>query len=650
MRCGNAALSKRIFGSDTLVWDGLLMRREEHTMQTVWNEEAAVLLESLQDLVSGALALEKDFAQELAAVDADRISSARNLVHYLSLRQTDIRPLQDCLGRLGLSSLGRLESHVLVSLQAVTRVLTRLSGLRRKKNLRAAQPPVDFGSGPALLQARADELLGCAEQRAVRIMVTMPSEAATNYTLVHNLVAAGMDVMRINCAHDGPQQWQGMIDNLGRASASLGKSCRIYADLAGPKMRTGSLRPAGRLLTLSLQRDEKGAVIEPARVWLQTEGAEEQGFVDDQDKVLPLTGGLLDHAAVGDVLRVRDCRGVNRRLTLVKSEGGRWLAEGVKRVYLESGAGATLYRGKERIARGEVGLLPETVLPLQLACGDMLALTRSQDPGGPELRDSKGRVAEPASIPCSLEEAFAQVKPGERVCFDDGKIYGTVQANDGERMTVRITTGSTKGQKLAEGKGINFPDTSFSMPSLTAKDLADLDFVVHRVDMIGLSFVHGPEDVLALQERLVAYGMAHIGVVLKIENCQAFEHLPQILLAGLRMPHLGVMVARGDLAAEMGFDRLAEVQEEILWLCEAAHVPVIWATQVLEGMAKNHLPSRAEITDAAMSGRAECVMLNKGPFIVDTVEFLGNILERMQSHQNKKRAMLRRLAVSDSAV
>jgi len=129
----------------------------------------------------------------------------------------------------------------------------------------------------------------------------------------------------------------------------------------------------------------------------------------------------------------------------------------------------------------------------------------------------------------------------------------------------------------------------------------------------------------------------------------AFEHLPRMLLAGLESPPLGVVVARGDLAVEMGFERLAEVQEEILWLCEAAHVPVVWATQVLETLAHTGRPSRAEVTDAAMSGRAECVMLNKGPHVVEAVRFLDDVLRRMQRHQTKKRAMLRRLAVSDLA-
>jgi pyruvate kinase len=111
---------------------------------------------------------------------------------------------------------------------------------------------------------------------------------------------------------------------------------------------------------------------------------------------------------------------------------------------------------------------------------------------------------------------------------------------------------------------------------------------------------------------------------------------------------VGVMIARGDLAVECGYKRLAEVQEEILWICEAAHVPVIWATQVLETLSKKGIPSRSEITDAAMGERAECVMLNKGPYVVSAVKTLDDILKRMQTHQEKKRSILRRLRVASS--
>jgi pyruvate kinase len=114
------------------------------------------------------------------------------------------------------------------------------------------------------------------------------------------------------------------------------------------------------------------------------------------------------------------------------------------------------------------------------------------------------------------------------------------------------------------------------------------------------------------------------------------------------MPVLGVMIARGDLAVEGGFGRLSEAQEQILWVCEAAHVPAIWATQVLEGLAKDGMPTRAEVTDAAMGQRAECIMLNKGPHIVQATKSLDEILRRMQDHQTKKRSLLRRLRLAEN--
>jgi pyruvate kinase len=131
--------------------------------------------------------------------------------------------------------------------------------------------------------------------------------------------------------------------------------------------------------------------------------------------------------------------------------------------------------------------------------------------------------------------------------------------------------------------------------------------------------------------------------VLKIETRSGFQHLPHLLLTAMRRRRVGVMIARGDLAVECGHERLAEVQEEILWLCEAGHIPVIWATQVLDQLARTGLPSRAEISDAALGERAECVMLNKGPYIDDAVETLRDILTRMAGHHRKKSALLRPL-------
>ncbi|WP_253946854.1 pyruvate kinase [Mycolicibacterium rhodesiae] len=187
------------------------------------------------------------------------------------------------------------------------------------------------------------------------------------------------------------------------------------------------------------------------------------------------------------------------------------------------------------------------------------------------------------------------------------------------------------------------PDTRLPISALTDKDIADLATVVDIADVVDVSFVQDSSEIIQLIDTLHRFGGDHLGVVLKIETKRAFEHLPQLLLTAMRRPRIGVMIARGDLAVEVGHERMAELQEEILWLCEAAHLPAIWATQVLEQLAKNGLPSRAEISDAAMGERAECVMLNKGTHIDDAVVVLDDILRRMAEHHYKKNALLRQL-------
>ncbi len=136
---------------------------------------------------------------------------------------------------------------------------------------------------------------------------------------------------------------------------------------------------------------------------------------------------------------------------------------------------------------------------------------------------------------------------------------------------------------------------------------------------------------------------SELPIIAKIETNRAVGNLPDIVLGTIGRHKLGIMIARGDLAVELGSARLAEIQEELLWLCEAAHVPVIWATQVLESIAKKGTRSRPEFTDAAMAVRAECVMLNKGPYILDAIEALVSVMVRMHEHQRKKFSRLRAL-------
>jgi pyruvate kinase len=252
----------------------------------------------------------------------------------------------------------------------------------------------------------------------------------------------------------------------------------------------------------------------------------------------------------------------------------------------------------------------------------------------------------PYQVSCSLPEVIRQVEVGHKVWFDDGTIGACVEHIIPEGLVLTITDIRKAGRKLKPEKGINFPDTMIQIKALTAKDRHDLDFAAHHADMIGYSFVQSADDVVVLQEELVkrlGADASKKAIIAKIETRMAVSNLPEIIVQAAGQNPLGVMIARGDLAVEIGFDRLAEIQEEILWLCEAARIPVIWATQVFESLVKEGMPSRAEVTDAAMAQRAECVMLNKGDFILKGVTTLDTILTRMGAHQFKRTASLRAL-------
>ena len=151
------------------------------------------------------------------------------------------------------------------------------------------------------------------------------------------------------------------------------------------------------------------------------------------------------------------------------------------------------------------------------------------------------------------------------------------------------------------------------------------------------------QDLLNVFEEL----QAKTGIILKIETQKGFNNLPSIILRAMQTYPIGVMIARGDLAIETGWKNFASIQEEILRICEAAHIPDVWATQVLESLAKKGVPTRSEITDAAMAQRAECVMLNKGYHIQKAVRLLDWILKKMQRFQKKRETLLAKLDYAD---
>ncbi|HEY7678480.1 MAG TPA: pyruvate kinase [Candidatus Methylomirabilis sp.] len=599
------------------------------------------------------LELERKRTAQLEAMQPTYRQSARNLLHYLALRRHDIRGLQEHLAEMGLSSLGRTESHVLANLDAVLAALSHLAGAPPAESPPGG-PGLTFAEGKHLLQTHTEALLGPAPGgRAVRIMVTMPTEAAEDGGLVRELLARGMDVMRINCAHDDADAWAGMVHHLQRARRKVGRACRVLMDLGGPKLRTGPIEPGPRVVKWRPQRDVCGRVTAPARVWFYPVGRQDL-LPPGAGVAVPVPEEWLVRLRPGDRVEFEDLRDAGRRVQITERPGLCRVGESAQTAYL--GPGTVLHAGGVRgrterkfSAEAKVGDLPPVPQTLLLKPGDTLILTRSPAAGVPAVRDAAGNVLEPARISCTLPEVFAHVRPNERIWFDDGKLGGLVSGIEPDILRVQITHAGEEGTRLGPDKGINLPDSHLPIAPLTAKDIEDLPFVAAHADLVGLSFVRRPEDIRELEGRLAQTARKELGLVLKIETRPGFEQLPNLLLAAFARRPVGVMIARGDLAVECGYERLAEVQEEILWFCEAAHVPVIWATEVLENLSKRGIPSRAEITDAAMAQRAECVMLGKGPYVVQAVRALDDILVRMQAHQRKKSSRLRPLRLSDVA-
>lgn len=611
----------------------------------------------LQAIEQRMLQLETEMESALGRVPLERRASARNLVHYIALRQQDLRDLQVELADLGLSSLGRLEGCVLGTIRSVLmRTREALAWRGDVDSLAPLQPvpPVaisgacalDWSAGMQALHHHTRELLGPKpEHRHVYIMVTAPSASEGGAAWMECMLRAGMNVLRINCAHEGPEEWERLVRALRQASERTEVPCRILMDLAGPKIRTGAIQGALRVATWKPDKDQLGRVVSPAKVRLKRASPPRR---DSLDAELVLGDEAFSTLRLGDTLEFRDTRGKRRSLLVACIDVDSALLEATARAYVLEQVEATHRRGDGSLGRLGIQVMNGADAAVDMRLDDELVLSGTRAFCSPPKRNPSGRVETRAEIACTLAAALDGLQVGHRVLFDDGKVEAVVtEARPREQeYLLRVTRTQRPVVRIRAEKGINLPDSDLPIAALQADDLAALPFVALHADAVSLSFARTPEDVEALHSELERLGRRDIGIVLKIETRSGFRNLPRLLLQGLQRPPLGVMIARGDLAVEVGFERLAEVQEEMLWLCEASHVPAIWATQVLDNLAKTGVPSRAEVTDAAASVAAECVMLNKGPHVVDAARALADILERMEKHHFKKRSLSRALSVS----
>ncbi len=409
--------------------------------------ECKAIIDKLWVLRGAMQAYEAALAPRLQGVDPSYQVSARNLAHYLTLRHGDQRALQDWLSRAGLSSLGRAESHVMANLDKVLGILHRLTGQAWESH--ATDEPVGVKSSGKLLERHTAELLGAVpKERAVRIMVTLPSEAASDFGLVRRLVVSGMDIARINCAHDGSEAWKAMAAHVRRAAKTAGRPVRILMDLGGPKLRTGAIAPGAAVLRLKPSRDDVGRVVRPARVGLRPAGTTQA--VAGASVHVGVEAPWLAQLEIGDQIDLTDARDASRCLRVVHQDDTGFLAECARTAYLVPETRLTLQRKGALPLETGLADLPRQDGVLHLERGGLLRLTRGLSAG--RTKDIKGTKgikdrgeAQPAvpSVACTLPEVFGQVRIGERIWFDDGRIGGVIKRVDPTGWTWKSPTPGT---------------------------------------------------------------------------------------------------------------------------------------------------------------------------------------------------------------
>src|SRR5208282_505314 len=346
--------------------------------------------------------------------------------------------------------------------------------------------------GRALLYSNTENLLGASHNgRRTHIMVTLPSEAAADFELVKTMLLTGMDCARINCAHDDEASWDRMVKNLRWAQQETGLPCRIIMDLGGPKLRTGSMAPGPQVLEWHPKRDPLGRISEPAKIRLYPEGTPVPG-TGQADADLPVAAEWLSQLEPSDRIEFTDARGSNRVMVVMERAAMYCWAECRQTAYLTPGTELMLSRSADTgdfthlPQRGRVGHVLPVEQVIRLRRGDTLLLTAAPIPGEPARYDDRGELLTPARISCTLPQIFADVRAGQRIFLDDGKIVGLVRDAGPDQLEIDIVQAKDAGGKLLADKGINLPDSRLQLPALTAKDIADLGFAVGVADMIGL--------------------------------------------------------------------------------------------------------------------------------------------------------------------
>ena len=439
---------------------------------------------------------------EIENEDLSRYHSIHNLHSYLCLRKWNEKQIDQLLLQEGFTSFHHMKAHIHYS------ILKMLCHLNHNEEKAYLNPKL----ATQIKEKRTKEIFG---KKNNSVMVTIDSKILKEQIVIKKLLLHGMNIARINCAHDTPNEWRAIVKAIRAAEKEIGcegPKCKIQMELAGPKIRVQKIHSP------------------------------------------------------------------------FSHKNGRAF--------------------------------------IKVSNGDQITIMKQKN-------SIKSQEDLPNIISINEANALLNARLKDKVYIDDGKIIGEINAISDDWLQIKILQTKGQGVKMSEENGLNFPDSlvHFILPSVTDEDIKQLPLVHELADIIGLSFVHHPRDLEKFRMRIQSMPTKKISVIAKIEPKEAVRYLAKIIHEGLHFDSFGIMIARGDLAVELGFTELAFVQEEILNICEASHTPVIWATGVLEKQAKTGLPVRSELTDAYMGLRADCLMLNKGVFIIEALKNLYKIIE-----------------------
>jgi len=565
------------------------------------------------------------FTAELSKTRPQHCHGARNLIHDLALRTMNPAHLENQLRALGLASMYGDAHHVLEHMEHLLSVAQRLTHLSGKAADAFATRPT---AATVSVAVKATQLLGRPPaSHPVRLMVTLPTQAALDAHCAQRLVHAGMDIARIDCARDDTDHWLNMASHVRNAAATAQTDIKLVLSLGGPNIRTGPLPHRPPVLKLKPKRDEFGRVFDPSRLHLRPIHSQE--CLPDVDASVGVWEVWLERLNVGTTIDFVDARGARRHLLVVSRSAGSVIAEGLQTAYLTPETvltvGGTATKKKHSTLVCQIDSAPTSLV---LHIGDSFRLT--QDAGAPALdldEDAQGSSTQAAQITCTTPQVIDQVKVGERIWFGDGRMGGVIRQKHDTWIDIEITQARPQGEKLSSHTRISLPDSKLRLPVLTENDLTALRHLGKLADIVEVSFVQRAEDVVALQTQLTRLGLGDMGIVLNIDTLQGVDNLPAILLAAMASSHAAIMVHRDKLAVECGHERLHALLTDVLRCAAAAHIPVVWTNCALETFATTGALARAELFDAGTDAQLACVMLDQGPYLVQAVRAVEDSLK-----------------------